>query len=170
MIKIFQPLILRIFTIASIFLLANCGFQPIYSDKNIEPISNIRIEPVTSDKLGNLLYNTLEEFFPPSSDPLYMLKIKSLNVNKVNKAIEQTGVVSRYDAVITGHFELSDIKSGKVIYKDTLSSVAGYNFYNQEFGAYKAEEDAKKRALFELAEKIRIKIISGKWQKIKPLE
>ncbi|MCH2547778.1 MAG: hypothetical protein MK052_09255 [Alphaproteobacteria bacterium] len=155
--------------LAAVLWLGGCGFTPVYgtnSDLNIEVstyLSAIHLSQ-NSGALGQQLENALEDRLNPDSSPSLYEKSFRLEFSVATKrdavVIEQDGSIARYNIMLNSPYRLKDAQTGEVLSKGTLRRTA--SFYNapEKFAGYIAEKDAVDRALIELSEDYKLRLIA----------
>lgn len=135
-----------------LFVLASCGFQPMYGNTSYrQALTGVTVADIKGRE-GQLFKQKLEDQINPAaegSDRRYVF-VSTLNIHKIAVAIDQNRRVSRYNIDITANYELKDA-SGKTVHKDKLHALTSLNVVPSEFATYVAEQDATDRALSELA-------------------
>src|SRR5690606_30430679 len=148
-----------------------CGFTPVYGtndDYDIEIgtyLASIKVEHHrVSGVLGQQLENALEDRLNPTSkDSLYgtAFRLQFTVVPRQDAAIiEQTGVIQRFNIVLTSNYKLVDAYTGEVLDSGTVRRTASFFNAPEKYAAYVAEKDAVQRALVEMSEDYRLRLAS----------
>jgi LPS-assembly lipoprotein len=147
--------------LGSVFLLcltlAGCGFHPLYGDPRLEPqMASIFVEPIAEavgfemrDALINLLGADGK-----SGGKAYRLKI-SLTDTSQGVALQNDATITRYNDTLTATYVLTDAK-GTEITRGVQNSLSSYNVANSPYSTLSAQTDADKRAVQDIADRIRI--------------
>ena len=140
-----------------------CGFQPLYSSKGSENIiadfSDIQIAPI-KDRIGQMLSNELKHLLNPLREPVnpkYRL-IAILSESTYSLAVKKTALATRANLTVSSTHKLVDTQSRVTITSGTNSITVSYNIYSSHYATLSAEKDAKKRAVKELAQDIRLQM------------
>ena len=135
--------------------LAACGFEPIYSAN--KPANRIRgkINVVVSNGRNafELRDRLNERLGAPEGKPIYTLKYKT-NVESKNLTISKDNDVTRYTLQGETSFELIDISTQKVVYKNNIVSNTAYSATAGTYPTAIAERDANVRLSRDMADKI----------------
>lgn len=144
---------MRVTSVLLLFLLAACGFQPMYGNSSYrQALTGITVAEMDGRE-GQLFKQKLEDQINPAAETngsRYLLSPK-LNIKKIAVAIDQNRRVSRYNIDTAMTYELKDAGSGKTVHTGTLHALSSFNVVPSEFATYIAERDATDRALSELA-------------------
>lgn len=147
--------------LSGLVFLAACGFTPLYGERagqaTIAELNAISID-AASDRVGQEIRNQLIDRFgsdPASGSKRYRL---SLEIEKQTQAlaIQFDDTITRFNLFLTAQFDLVDLSTGAVIYRDTARSIGSYNVVQSEFATLISEQDAAKRAAREVSEEIRM--------------
>lgn len=175
-----------------LFLLAGCGFHPVYGTasslpansplregvkitasasgiitQTLEPSSNI--DTNSSAAMARQFTNNLSDMLPATDAPVYELQV-TITQSSVGLGVARDGTASRYNYVLNSSYNLIRLADGKIVDSGSLSNVTSYNNpNNQYFSTYISEQDARKRGIKELAESYRMRLISYIEKKQPPL-
>jgi LPS-assembly lipoprotein len=149
---------------ASLALCA-CGFHPLYGTLDGNPgaqaeFSSIYIEPVPNEISGYELRNTLISLLH-ASDRLagmrYRLSV-SLHERREGVAIaaDVNATLTRYGYTMEAHYELTDIKTNKLVTKGTEITQEGYDVASSPYATEVTLQDTRKRAAQDVAEHLRL--------------
>jgi hypothetical protein len=164
----------RSIAFACIFLLAGCGFHPLYKQQGRESAAHeefaqIRILSVRSvgaedpdryDRLAQKLHNHLLDRLNPNGapgDPLYVLLV-TITVSQEDTGVKITEEATRARLWIRTNFSLQDPKTKKTLYRGSERSVNSYNIVDSAYTTISAESDAAGRAVREVSEAIKLRL------------
>ena len=152
---------------AAVFLISGCGFTPVYSSKNITQSQNMRqtlgrIEiPVIPEKTGqdfrNILMDRLHTNGRPI-DPTHKLVFAGVDQTKIGLGITKDSSASRAQLRLSTTMRLIDTQTNALILKRKLNAVTSYNIQDNHFTTLVSENEARKNAIKELAEKAVIQL------------
>jgi len=138
-------------------LIAGCGFRPLYGDARMEPqMASIYVEPV-AERDGYELRNTLINLLGSNGQmggKAYRLRMILSETNQ-GVALQNDATITRYNDTLTVNYVLSDAK-GAEITRGTQTSLSSYNVVASPYSSLAAQQDADKRAVNDIAERIRI--------------
>lgn len=144
-------------------ILSSCGFKPLYGIIGSENItanfSDIQVVPAKG-RVGQLLSNELKYLLHPlqkSYKPKYRLVIDIAQSIR-SLAVKKTALATRSNLKLTCQYSLIDTSNLKVLNSNSNSITVSYNIYSSNYANLSAEKDAKKRAVKELAQDIRLQI------------
>jgi len=153
----------RTFAGAICLVLAGCGFQPLYGtrgDRNIiADFSAIQVAPVR-DRIGQLLHNELEQLLHPrgvAPDFHYRLTA-NLSESSGSLAVKKSAFATRANLTVTASYSLTDARTGESPITASTSITVSYNIFQSKFETLTAEQNARQRAIRELAQEIRIRL------------
>jgi|TARA_B100000315_G_scaffold238080_1_gene255504 LPS-assembly lipoprotein len=153
--------IIAFFTFA--FLIAGCGFKPLYGDRTASSVTDelAKIKVLTiKDRLGQKLHNLLLDRLSPKgrpTHPLYTLSVQAV-VNKQELGLKFTEVTTRAKLTLQTNFNLDDAATGVTLLKGTARSVNSYNIVDSDFATLSAESNATDRAIREVSDAIKIRL------------
>jgi len=149
--------------VGALLALSGCGFRPLYGDPSpgssagqLAQIEVARIE----DRIGQLLRNHLLTALNPHPDgqrPLYLLRT-TLRESTSSLAVQKTAFATRANLKVLASFQLSSKSTGEELFSAERSITVSYNILDSEFATLAAEKDARKRAIRELSEDIRLQL------------
>ena len=160
--------------IASIALLstAGCGFRPMYGQRSDATASAAAASPIAADlatvdvapipdRSGQLLRNKLERLLDPAAsasvDHRYTLNVQ-LKEKIDTYAVERSGFASRATIETTAKYALREDASGNQVFSGTTRAVSGYNLLDNDFSTVVGADDARNRAIDQVAYQIRNKL------------
>jgi LPS-assembly lipoprotein len=150
--------------LAAALMLAGCGFHPLYAQRGSAPRINERLEDVAVDiipnRQGQILRNELLDRVTPRgapSHPTYHLGIQ-LTESRQEFAIRTDETATRSDVILTAQFTLRRSADDKVVHQGIAVVRNSYDLLQNKFATLSAAEDARDRALTQLAEEIRTRL------------
>jgi LPS-assembly lipoprotein len=150
---------------ALLFLLAGCGFEPLYGERVGAPspavaaMAETRIALI-ADRAGQELRNHLLDRLTPlgaSARPRYELQV-SLVERRDNLGIARDDSATYGRLTLNATFALREIASGGVIYAGQSRWTNGFTVVSSHFANITSEADARSRGLREIGEDIRQQI------------
>jgi len=147
----------------ALLVLGGCGFQPLYGKSSAataaSKFSEIKIKPI-KDRIGQQLHNHLLTALNPKGapgNPLYLLEVL-VSETKSSLAVRKSAFATRANLKVTTSFRLIPTKKGEEDFSGTSAITVSYNILDSDFATLSAEKDARKRAVREIAEDIRIQL------------
>ena len=147
--------------IAGCFLLAGCGFRPMYGSSLAPALSSVFVEPI-AERDGYELRNTLIDALHSDGDKagkLYSLKV-TLNENSQGIALQNDATITRYNSRLEARYTLSDMR-GNLLTSGMQTELSAYNVVQSPYATLTAQQDASKRAAQDVAERIHLDL--GAW-------
>lgn len=142
--------------------LVGCGFQPLHGRGQgqvaAETLQQVRINPI-ADRSGQILRGLLMDRLQPqgAAAARYALDV-TLNegIAELAKRSDATSTYSRL--ILTGAMRLTDLQTGKPVLAEPVRSEIGY--INQEggYGTLLAQNEARERAVQDLANSISLRL------------
>lgn len=148
----------HLFLIALLFSLAACGFQPLYGTggarKAVAPqLAQVHV-PIIYDAQGQQFRNALlDRMPPPAATQRYQLNVGLLET-KVGIAISRDATVTRQQLRTNATANLMDRSNNQIVWKQEIFATSGYNVLGSQFSTLVGEEDARKRNLEDLSERL----------------
>lgn len=145
----------------SILLLAiaGCGFQPIHGQRSAASgaaLAAIDINLI-ADRTGQMLRNELLQQMQPRgaiSPAPYALSV-TLRESLQDLAIRKDEVATRANLIMVAAFTVTSRGDGKRVFNGNVRSVNSYNILTSDFATLSAREDARRRAVQQLASGIK---------------
>lgn len=156
--------------VTGVLATAACGFRPMYGERadpaapGASPIAadlaTVSVAPIP-DRSGQLLRNKLERLLDPAAsasvDQRYTLEVK-LKEKIDTYAVERSGFASRATIETKADFTLREDTTGNRILSGTTRAVSGYNLLDNDFSTVVGADDARNRAIDQVAYQIRNKL------------
>ena len=153
------------FALALGSMLGACGFHPLYGDIGEKPgakamLGAIYVDPIAGERIGYELRNSLINHLAGANRPdqaRYRLKVTAQEgVEAI--AVETNASITRYNYNLVAHYELSDMRTGKVIKAGAETTLAAYDVVQSPYATLVARQDAQKRGAEDVANLIGIKL------------
>ena len=148
---------------ACLAILGGCGFQPLYGQRDrgsvAAELAAIKIKLI-ENRVGQQLHNFLLDRLNPKGKPataIYDLII-DLEESKEDLAIRKDETATRANLTLRAEYELQRAATGEILVKGFSRSVTSFNIVESDFATLSAESDARKRALREISEDIKIRL------------
>jgi LPS-assembly lipoprotein len=93
----------------------------------------------------------------PPAQPLYVLDVQ-LKESIEQLAIRKDETATRANLRLSAEYKLRQRDTNEVVTSGLSLTTTTYNILNSQFATYTSEEDARKRALRELSDDIRIQL------------
>ena len=147
-----------------LFLMAACGFQPLYVERNDstgtrDALSKISINSIP-DRLGQQVHNFLLDRISPLGKPelpLYSLNVK-IGLSRQDLGVSRNDTATRAKLILSANYVLVDRKNGKQLFQGNTQSVNSFTIVNSDFANLSAENDALSRAAREVSDSIRLRL------------
>lgn len=143
--------------IAIMISLAACDYRPLYAPSTpvTKELAQVRILPIADrpgQKLRNLLIDRIYHDGVPEK-PTYNLQI-TLTESKFNLDIDRTDTANRAQLTMRAQADLIDTRDGSIAWSKNNRVIQSYNVLISPFGSLINENDARDRALDQLADDI----------------
>ena len=156
------------------FLLAGCGFHPLYAKNNGatapgQSLAAIYVEPIP-ERVGYQLRNDLLDVLNGASQSdgaQYRLKL-TYREQKDPVALQPNATTTRYNYRLMAHYELVPAAGTTPIKTGDVNALSAYNVASSPYATVIAERDANDRAATDVAERIRIELAVYFRQMAKP--
>lgn len=150
----------RAAAVALVLLVGACGFRPLFGEINDETVtaelSTIKIEPI-ADRVGQQLHNELLDRLTPEGRAQigsYRLRIELREASQ-GFAIDKAEFATRSSYRVNAVYTLYEPYGDKALYTGRLFAVSSYNILRSEYATLIAQQDARDRAVEQLANDIR---------------
>ncbi|MFP4314033.1 MAG: LPS assembly lipoprotein LptE [Alphaproteobacteria bacterium] len=150
------------FLLSLLFLLPACGFSPVYGNfsgntySQQDLLSYVSIDNIP-DREGQYLRNVLiDRFYRHNrpANPQYILSFSPIQESVRDLDITESSDSTRGQLRLDTQVVLSDSITGEILLKRDLSAITSYNILRSEFANRVSEQNTRRNALDDLAEKI----------------
>ncbi len=144
---------------AAALALTGCGFQPIHGERSAASsggLANFDIA-IIKDRTGQMMRNEMLRQMQPRGAvraPRFKLSV-SLTESRSNLAIKKNAVATRGNLILGARYVVVDRMDGTQLLSAQAQSVNSYNILTSDFATLSAREDARKRAVLQLARNIK---------------
>lgn len=152
---------LRIFALTAAMALtaAGCGFQPIHGERSIASGAALATVDIglIADRTGQMLRNELMQQMHPrgATVPARFALAVTLNESLQDLAIRKDETATRANLILTANFTVTSRTGGAKLFSNSVRSVNSYNILTSDFATLSAREDARRRAVQQLASGIK---------------
>lgn len=140
----------------ALFLLAGCGFHPMYGSALEPQLTAIYVEPIP-DRDGYELRNQLIDLLHSDGTKAgkhYILKV-TLNETSQGIALRNDATITRYNQTLDVHYVLTDAR-GTQLTEGDQTNLSAYNVADSPYATLAASQDSSKRAAQDIAERIHL--------------
>jgi LPS-assembly lipoprotein len=153
--------------LAFLILVSGCGFTPMYAQNSenaavAAKLAAVEIKPIKTI-VGQQYVVALKDVLDPSHSgaaPEYSFEA-TVERSTSPLAIAQNRTVSRYKVLVIVDYTLKEIATGKVLSKAVIRNEDDYDNVSSYYSTHVSENESAKRAVRELAEDTKIKIIAA---------
>ena len=142
------------------FLLSGCGFTPVYdtTGSTYTALENYSIEiaPIP-DQYGMNMRHQLKEIIPQVSEKpkkSYILNVSAPQFSGYDKTITNDEFASTIQATATTDFTLTDTKTHKVLFKNSVSATSSYMVESSPYATTVAKNKVYEELTQELTQQI----------------
>jgi LPS-assembly lipoprotein len=155
---------LRIIPIVAASLFAGaCGFHPLYGNAAAgsglsRAFASVYVEPIRDTGVaatGFELRNALIDLLDSNAGAAYRLKV-TVGETTQGLALLSNASITRYNDRLTANYQLTDAATGNVIVRGSETGLSAYNVVASPYASLVAQQDADKRAVQDIAQRIRI--------------
>lgn len=146
---------LRIAALTVVLAVTACGFEPIHgqrSEASGAALATIDIGLI-ADRTGQMLRNELLQQMQPRGGTVparYGLAV-TLTESLQDLAIRKDETATRANLVVTARYTVTSRADGKALFNGSTRSTNSYNVLTSDFATLSAREDARRRAVQQLA-------------------
>jgi len=143
---------------------AGCGFQPLYGQRDNETsvstdLAAVRVDPLR-DRVGQQMHNFLRDRLNPDGQPVapsYRLRVL-LSESRRELGVRRDETATRANLRMTANFSLLDYNGGGELLSGRSTSTTSYDILDNPFASTVSEDDARQRALREVADEIQARL------------
>lgn len=131
--------------IGSFFLLASCGFSPLYvtdEKTGLLETDQIEVAPI-QDYNGYVLKQGLDNALNPKKvrgPKKYILKVQMKNPHLSSQSIQGDNFASRKKVSLSASFQLIDKETKKELLKSSTTAIGAFNVFYEPYTTYQAEK------------------------------
>jgi LPS-assembly lipoprotein len=136
------------------FVLAACGFHPMYAPGLAPQLATIYVEPM-AERDGYELRNQLIDLLRSNgieAGKRYRLTVR-LNQTSRGVALQNDATITRYNDSLDASYVLTDM-DGNTVTSGTQTSLSSYNVADSPYSTLAAQRDSSKRAAQDIAQRI----------------
>jgi LPS-assembly lipoprotein len=141
-----------------ILLAAACGFEPMYGE-NRGTAARAEMQGVTVGAIPNRSGQLLRRYISDrihDGDAVpqarYQLEINLVEAPRQHYGIQRDLTATYARLLLTGYFNLRDIKTNQVVLTGSVNALSSYNIASDPFNTVVAENDARDRAVRSLGD------------------
>ncbi|MGF1641672.1 MAG: LPS assembly lipoprotein LptE [Rhodospirillales bacterium] len=143
---------------------AGCGFRPLYGSGESDPGAGADLASVAvvsiPDRIGQELRFHLVELLTPGgapAEPAYILRV-GLSETFSDFAVDSSGIATRANLRVDARFSLIRDKDREIVAAGDSVAVSSYNLVANQYANLAALDDARTRALLQIARQIRLRL------------
>lgn len=152
---------LRAAALASgLFLLAGCGFEPVYGERSQasgDALARFEIELI-ADRTGQMLRNELLSRMQPYGEGRtasgYVLRI-TISESRQDLAVRKDDSATRANLSLVANFQVLQPGAEGPLFSGAATAVVSHNILTSDFATISAREDARRRGVRQLADRIK---------------
>jgi LPS-assembly lipoprotein len=146
--------------------LGGCGYRPVYGERGAVSGDGARTQLALvkvagiADRRGQLLRNYLLDRMNPRGEPptpRYVLSVTTIETTRVTDS-RPDGTATRADVLINARYNLRDATSDLIVFSERSDTVATYNLLTARFASVASEDEARRRAIEQLADQIALQV------------
>jgi LPS-assembly lipoprotein len=149
---------------AACFVLAGCGFHPLYgdggrSDALASQLASIKVQQI-SEHYGQVMTNALQDGLNPHVlhvPAVYNLEV-ALRENTFQFATRADGTPSRSALQLTATWILRRVADSQIVTKGTIKSSAGFDVLDNDYANVVSSNNGELRAVRDLSDQIQISL------------
>jgi LPS-assembly lipoprotein len=158
----FRPrlLILLAAPVVASALLGGCaGFQPLYAAEGVAP-KLAAIEVAEPDgRVGFLMHDYLTDSLAQERGRPAIYRLSYTNREmRLPRGINITNVATQYEVDLSTNYTLTEIATGKVVTRGTVSVNVTYAVQSQPYAALSEAQDGERRAAEQAADRLRLEL------------
>ena len=139
-----------IFVVIALFMLNNCGYNPIYSSKNNN--FNIDISQKDRSKLNSKIENNIKKFSNQNSENTIQLEISSnKKINTISK--DKKGDPSRFNMTISLTINILNKNNYEINKTKSFTEKFDYNNNSNKFSLKQYEKDIEDNLINKIIER-----------------
>jgi LPS-assembly lipoprotein len=143
----------------SLFLLAACGFQPMYAQPGgANAIGPVQIAEIDG-KAGHVLRTELSRLLAVENDGSPPMDLRITLVERVTPlGIRRDESATRAELRLTANYILTPAQPGARVMRGSVFTIVNYDIPTAAFGEIAAQDDARERAAETMAQRFRAEL------------
>lgn len=142
------------FFIAFFFLMAGCGFSPLYNESFTKQGSlPVLVDPIPN-QYGVSMRQRILSKVGRSEHPVYTLSVSAPSFSSDDQTIDSKNFATMMSVSGTANYSLVDKKTEKTILKSTTSASGSYSVTKDPYASTIAERKMKKELAEQIADQI----------------
>jgi LPS-assembly lipoprotein len=144
-------------------VLGGCGFRPLYAPhgpRDWDPdLAAIAVVPI-ADRPGQILELALRETLNPAgvSVPTRWRLVTALTIGRSDLGIQRNATATSSEITVSANYTLYDATSGRPVYSNASRAISDFNQITDAYATQVAADDARDRALEEVAQDMAIRM------------
>lgn len=152
---------LAVSVLGAALAISGCGFEPIHGQRtgaSTTALASVDIRLI-ADRSGQMLRNELLQQMQPRgpAKARYSLSV-TLTESLANLGIRKDEVATRANLTLSASFTITELGGAQRKFNGVARSVNSYNILTSDFATLSAREDARRRAVHQLALELRERI------------
>ena len=146
-------------------LLGACGFHPLYSSEpgqngGRQVLASVYVDSIAGERVGYELRNNLIDGFSATMRPQQATYRLSVKVEQYLQgiAVANNAAVTRYNYTLNANYELSDMRTNRVIKSGLERTLASYDVVSSPYATLIAQQDAQRRGAQDIASRIQLDV------------
>lgn len=143
--------------------LSGCGFRPLYGNGDdrdaAAELASVRVDPLR-DRVGQQMHNFLRDRLNPDGQPIspeYRLRVE-LRETRSELGVRRDETATRANLRVVADFALLRYDGNASLLAGRSSSTTSYDILTNPFATTVSEDNARERALREVADDIRTRL------------
>ncbi len=158
--------------LALCLLLTACGFQPLHGrgpgQVASTQLQQVRLNPI-ADRPGQMLRGLLADRLQPSGASAARYALDVTLDEAIAEVAKRSDATSSYSRLfLTGGMRLTDLQTGKILLSEPVRSEIGYINLEGGYGTLLAQNEARERAVQDLANSISLRLAAFLAQRGQP--
>lgn len=144
--------------------LSACGYRPLYGQNAVSTqaqadLASIYIAPI-EDRAGQMLRSALSHRLSPKATNVKRLFTLDVTIEEsiAELAVERDASATRGNLTLTAQYTLVRPSNGQIMTSGSATTVSSYNILTSDFATFSAKNDARTRAIDDLAETLRLRL------------
>ncbi|OEJ64121.1 LPS assembly lipoprotein LptE [Magnetovibrio blakemorei] len=162
--RFFFSRFIQIGVLCAAVALSACGYRPLYGQNSVSTqsqadLASIYITPI-DNRAGQMLRSALSHRLMPKATNVKKLFKLNVTIEEsiTELAVERDASATRGNLTLTAKYSLERAANGQTMTSGSTKTVSSYNILTSDFATFSAENDARSRAIDDLAETMRMRL------------
>jgi LPS-assembly lipoprotein len=146
---------------------SGCGYRPVYGEQAAATVgdgaranlASVKVLGI-ADRRGQLLRNYLLDRMTPRGEPAAPRYVLAVTTSESTRTTDSRpdGTATRADIIVVARYNLRDATTDLLVFSERSEAIATFNLLTARFASVASEDEARRRAVEQLADQISVQV------------